>query len=79
MAYRKILEYWLDNSLFSKWTKPPKELHTNKEEIFADIKEYVSLGFKDITTFACYLGSDYEELFGEPDITDYSNAFKQFN
>ena len=73
---RKILEYWLDNSLFSNWTKPPKELKTDANEILSDVKEYVSLGFYDIATFACYLGSDYEELYGEPDITDFANAFK---
>ena len=73
----KILEYWLDNSLFSGWKKPPKQLPTmDPESIASDIAYYASRGIEDITTFACYLGDDYEALFGEPDIEAYVKAFE---
>ncbi len=67
----KVLEYWLDNSLFSKWTKPPKPFTLNGEVLRQDLAYYESLGFTDATVFACYLGKDYEELHGAPDIEDY--------
>ncbi len=73
----KILEYWLDNSLFSGWRKPPKPLPAlDPESIAADIAFYASRGIEDITTFACFLGDDYEKLYGEPDIAAYAKAFE---
>lgn len=68
-----VLDYWLDNSLFSNWTKPPKELKINPNVIVADVKFYKSCGFEEITTFACYLSDDYRELHGEPPIAEYIN------
>ena len=65
----KVLEYWFDNSLFSKWKKPPKEYKLNEEVLKEDLKLYKSLGFEYISSFACYLGQDYIDLYGEPKIT----------
>ena len=70
----KVLEYWLDNSLFSKWTKPPKPFSFDPEVMRRDLVYYESLGFEDATVFACYLGRDYEELHGAPDIEAYLKA-----
>jgi hypothetical protein len=67
----KVLEYWYDNSLFSNWTKPPKKFEPNNELIAEDVKYYQSLGFDNIASFACYLGADYEELYGEADISGF--------
>ena len=67
----KVLEYWYDNSMYSNWTKPPKQFIPNHELIRDDIKYYRALGFKDISSFACFLGFDYELLFGEPDLQDF--------
>ena len=69
----KVLEYWFDNSLFSGWKKPPVKFTPNAEVIKADLEYYSDLGFENISSFACYLGEDYEQLFGEPDVT----AFKR--
>jgi hypothetical protein len=66
-----VLEYWLDNSLFSKWKKPPQPFSWDPEVMRQDLAYYESLGFEDATVFACYLGSDYEELHGAPDIEAY--------
>ena len=65
----KVLEYWFDNSLFSKWKKPPIRYTPNNDLIREDIRYYRDLGFENITSFACFLGQDYEDLFGEPDVT----------
>lgn len=71
----KVLEYWIDNSMYSNYTKPPKILNVDPEQVKKDIAFYKALGIEDITTFGCYLGQDYEELYGEPDIRCYTQAF----
>lgn len=65
----KILEYWYDNSLFSHWTKPPVKFTPDNERIEREIEFYRSLGVGNISSFACYLGSDYEALYGMPDFS----------
>ena len=69
----RALDYWYDNSLFSKWTKPPQKFAVDAPVLQADVKYYESLGFGEIASFACFLGEDYEALYGEPDISDFSN------
>lgn len=68
----KVLDYWLDNSLYSGWTKPPKPFTEDKDVVAADIAYYRDLGFTDMSTFACYLGPDYIALHGEPDVTGFA-------
>ena len=75
----KVLEYWYDNSLYSKWKKPPEKFVLNKDAMQSDIAEYISLGFSEITSFACFLGDDYEALWGEVDISDYTASFPSAN
>lgn len=70
----EVLEYWLDNSLYSDWTKPPKKFTADGNAISEDISRYRKLGFENITTFACYLGPDYEALHGQPDISAFGAA-----
>ena len=67
----KVLEYWFDNSLFSKWKKPEKKFTPNNRLIREDIAYYRSLGFENISSFACFLGPDYEALHGEPDLSAF--------
>lgn len=66
-----VLEYWYDNSMFSKWTKPPKAFVPRNDLIPGDLRWYESLGFAHIASFACYLGDDYVNLHGEPDISAF--------
>ena len=70
----KVLEYWLDNSLFSGWKKPPKEFVPDNEIIKKEVREYADLGFETVSTFGCFLGEDYEDLYGEADISGYTEA-----
>ena len=62
----QALDYWLDNSLFSGWKKPPKEFHLEQDVLRKDAEYYRQLGFEWITTFACFLGKDYTDLYPEP-------------
>jgi hypothetical protein len=71
-----VLEYWLDNSLFSHWKRPPQPFSADPAVVKADVEFYREAGFDMIGTFACYLGEDYEELHGEPDITPFTKAFQ---
>lgn len=64
----KALDYWLDNSLFSKWKKPPVRFSPDRAVIEADLEYYGRVGFDSVSSFACFLGEDYEALYGEPDI-----------
>ena len=68
----KVLEYWLDNSLFSGWKKPPKKFTPNNEQIKKEVADYARFGFESIATFGCFLGEDYEELYDEPDISGFT-------
>lgn len=67
----KLLEYWLDNSMFSRWTRPPKRFTPDAPVIAADAAYYKSVGFSDLSTFACFLGKDYRALYGMPDIEPF--------
>lgn len=71
----KVLEYWLDNSLFSNWKKPPKIFRADREAVHADLDRYQAAGFETAATFGCFLGADYEALYGEADITPYTDWF----
>ena len=67
-ADAKALAYWFDNSYFSNWTKPPKRFAADEPVLRADLRTYRDLGFEAVSTFACFLGSDYEDLYGEPEL-----------
>ena len=70
----RVLEYWFDNSLFSRWTKPPRPFRPAADVVANDIEYYRRLGFEEISSFACYLGDDYEKLWGEPDVSAFARA-----
>ena len=72
----KVLEYWYDNSLYSKWKKPPVRFEADERVLHADVEYYTSLGFEDISSFACFLGADYEELYGKPDVSAFGKEIR---
>ena len=70
----QILEYWLDCSAWSHWTKPAVELTFEKEGFDADVKAYAARGMKHITTFAVYMDADYAKRFGMLPVREYGDA-----
>ncbi len=72
----KVLEYWYDNSMFSGWEKPPKAFSPDAEAIARDVRAYREMGFEYISTFACFLGEDYEKLHGEVDIAPFAECVR---
>jgi len=65
----RVLEYWFDNSLFSKWTKPEKRFTPGTDVFAADVAWYAARGFGEIASFACFLGPGYERRWGVPDVS----------
>ena len=39
-----------------------------------DIEEYRKIGFDMISTFACFLGAEYEQLHGEVDVKPFGEC-----
>jgi hypothetical protein len=72
----KVLEYWYDNSMYSGWKKPPKKLCVDEAQMRREISEYAAMGFEYIASFACFLGEDYEELYGEVDVSEFGEAVR---
>ena len=67
----KVLEYWMDNSLYSGWKKPPRPFALDEDVMRRDVEYYLSMGFERLTSFGCYLGEDYEALYGLAPIEQY--------
>ena len=70
----QVLEYWMDNSLFSGWKKPPRRFSLDKDVMARDVEFYAGLGFESITSFACFLGADYRALYGLPPVETYARV-----
>ena len=73
----RVLEYWVDNSLFSNWRRPPVPFQLNKEVLRRDVAYYRRAGFQNYTSFACYLGPDYAAAYGEIPIEQYADIIRQ--
>lgn len=67
----QVLEYWMDNSMYSGWKRPPKAFRLRESVMKQDVPFYRALGFEEITSFGCYLGPDYEALHGRAPIEEY--------
>jgi len=75
-----ILEYWLDESMFSNWKKKKLvKLPFVTQECARDIRQYRSYGATSITCFATWLNARYVEQYGPADdaFVGYGEAFKQ--
>lgn len=74
--HSRVLEYWMDNSRYSDWKKPPKKFTLQREVMRADVEYYAALGFEELTCFGCYLGEDYIALNGEPEFMEYGEDLR---
>lgn len=72
-ATARVLDYWMDNSMFSKWKRPPQPFRLDADVMARDIGYYKALGFTDITCFGCFLGPDFDALYGECDLKEYGD------
>lgn len=75
----QAVDYWMDNSMFSHWQKPPQPFHLDIEVLKRDAEFYDSLGFESVTSFGCYLGQDYRERYGKPPIGDFGACLQSLS
>jgi len=74
-----ILEYWLDESMFSHWKKNnPVPVPFKQEQAERDINHYRESGAADFTCFATWLNARYIQEFGSTDalFNSYGSAFR---
>jgi len=67
----RVLEYWFDNSLFSKWRKPERKFTPRPAVLEKDLAWYAARGFGEVSSFACFLGPAYERRWGVPDLSSF--------
>ena len=73
-----ILEYWLDVSLFSRWTKPAVELPWNRGVFESDVDTYAEYGIRNVTSFAVYMDSTYFKRFPDTSyLKEYTDKLSQ--
>lgn len=71
----QVLEYWLDVSLHSNWTRPAKQLAWTPAVFRSDLETYAKRGIRHITSFAAWIDGDYVERFGHPEfVSEYGNG-----
>ncbi len=73
-----ILEYWMDNAMFSDCKKPPVKLPFYKDVAESDVAMYTSFGVKHIKTFASYLDDEYYNLYGNPPMKEYGDILYKY-
>lgn len=73
----QVLEYWMDNSYFYRWTTPYGELPFYRGVMRADARFYRSLGFENLTSFACGLNDEYERQYGTPPVVEYGKILEK--
>ena len=66
----QVLEYWMDDSLYSGWQKPQKIVPWNKEVFLQDIETYASYGIRNITAYAVYVDEYYVKTFKDISFVD---------
>ena len=67
----RALDYWMDNSLFSNWKRPPAQFTLNADVCRADMAGYAALGIEAVTSFGCFLGEEYRDLWGDAPVEEY--------
>lgn len=77
----QVLEYWMDDSLFSGWNPNNlKEVPWDLEGVFLkDLDTYASYGIRYITCYSAYVGPDYVKKFGFPQfLVDYARELYEY-
>ena len=78
----QVLEYWLDVSQRSNWTKPQKDLGWTPEAkaaFYDDLKTYAGYGIRNITSYGVYIDEAYLDMFKDVSfIEDYGYGLRDF-
>lgn len=74
----QILEYWLDESLYSRYDRSNiRKLSVNREVFGYDMQYYADKGVGAIKTFGAYLDKKYLETYGAEEILIYGALLQQ--
>lgn len=66
----QVLEYWMDDSLYSGWKKPQVQVPWHKDVFLQDIALYASYGIRNITAYAAYVDSWYLKTYKDISFVD---------
>lgn len=62
-----VLEYWLDDSLWSNWDRENmKKVYWDRDLFLDDINTYAAYGIRNITCYTAWIGPTYTRRFGYP-------------
>lgn len=73
-----ILEYWMDNALYSNFKRPPVKVPFLADIAEQDIQTYTSYGIPNVKTFASFIGDEYISLHGTPPIKEYGDILAKY-
>lgn len=73
-----ILEYWMDNALYSNFKRPPVKVPFLTDIAEQDIQTYTSYGIPNVKTFASFIGDEYISLHGTPPIKEYGDILAKY-
>ncbi len=73
-----ILEYWLDNALYSGYRMPPVKVPFHPDVTEEDVRYYTSFGIENIKSFGSFIGEEYFKLHGKPPIKQYGDILKKY-
>ena len=76
----QVLEYWMDDSLFSSWNPSNLKPVPWSNLIFQDdLKTYAKYGIRHITCYCAYVGPNYFRKFGYPQfLIEYADGLYNF-
>ena len=73
-----VLEYWLDNALYSGFKKPPVKVPLNTLVMDEDMKLYTSYGIEQVKSFGSYIDEEYYQLHNEPPVKAYGDILEKY-
>ncbi len=76
----QVLEYWMDDSLFSGWNPDNLKAIPWKKNVFLDdLRTYASFGIRHITCYCAYVGPSYVDKFGDISfLYDYGEGLRDY-
>ena len=68
-----VLEYWFDNSYYTRRaeSRTPVPFTPDNARIKEEIQWYADRGITQLSSFACFLGKEYQRLHGTPDLSAF--------
>jgi len=77
-AESEVLEYWLDDVMFSKSRKPAIRVPFYADVAEADTAYYTAQGIRRIKCFASFLDAEYVQMYGDPPIRQYGDILAKY-